>query len=161
MDLGLKGKVAAITGGSEGHRQGGGDPAGAGGESVGDLRTAPGRLQVAADEIAKHGNVLAVADVMKPADCERFIAETAARYGRLDIRQQCRHVQRECVQSVTDEVGSRPDRNYSARCAARAIPHMNAGRRAHHQHHDGGRRTAGGAFAADDGERGGHRARRR
>jgi NAD(P)-dependent dehydrogenase (short-subunit alcohol dehydrogenase family) len=87
MELGLKGKVAAVTGGSEG----------IGRATV--LRLAQEGVKVAlcarraeilsafADELKKSGaDVLPmVADATKPGDMERFIDETVKRYGRIDI----------------------------------------------------------------------------
>ena len=87
MDLGLRGKVAAITGGSEGIGKATAIRLAQEGALVAICARRPDVLQKAADEIsAAGGDVLAIAaDVTKPADIERFIGETVKRFGRLDI----------------------------------------------------------------------------
>jgi NAD(P)-dependent dehydrogenase (short-subunit alcohol dehydrogenase family) len=88
MDLGLQGKVAAITGGSAGIGR-----ATAFGLCEEGVRMAicarrEEVLRTTAKEIAAAtgGEVLAVrADVTNPADCEQFMQQTIERFGRLDI----------------------------------------------------------------------------
>jgi len=87
MELGLRGKVAAVTGGSEG----------IGRATV--LRLVQEGVKVAlcarrseilnafADELRKSGGEVlpVVADAAKPGDAERFIEETVRHFGRIDI----------------------------------------------------------------------------
>ena len=131
MDLGLKGKVAAITGGSEGIGKAAAVRLAQEGASVAICGRRADVLRGAADEIAKYGNVLAVAaDVTKPGDCERFIAETAARYGRLDILvNNAGTSNANAFETVTDEVWQQDlDLKLfgAVRCSRAAIPHMKA-----------------------------------
>lgn len=87
MELGLSGKVAAITGGSEGIGKATAIRLAQEGARVAICARRPEVLQKAADEIRQAGgDVLAiVADVTKAEDIERFIGETVKRFGRLDI----------------------------------------------------------------------------
>jgi NAD(P)-dependent dehydrogenase (short-subunit alcohol dehydrogenase family) len=167
MELGLQGKVAAITGGSEGigkatalrlaqegamvaicgrradvlqqaadeiRAAGGMPPFGPAGEA--GLTPNPKGLPVsrtavpaAGDRRPAGGSVLAVvADVTNPADCQRFIAETVQRFGRLDIlinnagSSNANH-----FETVDDEVwqADLELKLFGAiRCSRAAIPHM-------------------------------------
>src|SRR5262245_17462591 len=88
MDLGLAGKVAAITGGSEGIGRAAAFRLCAEGVRVAICARRQQVLQTTAQEIAAAtgGEVLAVrADVASPADCAQFIQRTIERFGRLDI----------------------------------------------------------------------------
>ncbi len=88
MDLGLKGKVAAITGGSEGIGKATAWRLAAEGARVAICARRRDVLEAAAEEIRKAtgGEILAVpADVTKPGDVDAFISATVERYGRLDI----------------------------------------------------------------------------
>jgi 3-oxoacyl-[acyl-carrier protein] reductase len=88
MELGLRGKVAAITGGSEGIGRASAFRFCEEGARVAICARREGVLQNTAKEIesATGGEVLAVrADVTNPADCEQFIQRTIERFGRLDI----------------------------------------------------------------------------
>lgn len=88
MELGLKGKVAAITGGSEGVGRMTAERLAREGVRVAICGRRDALLQEAATEIraATGGEVLAVAaDVAQAGEPERFIAETVKRFGRLDI----------------------------------------------------------------------------
>jgi 3-oxoacyl-[acyl-carrier protein] reductase len=88
MELGLKGKVAAVTGGSEGIGKATAMRLAAEGASVAICARRDDILRQAAAEIksASGGGVFTVvADMSNPADCERFIRETAEHFGRLDI----------------------------------------------------------------------------
>jgi 3-oxoacyl-[acyl-carrier protein] reductase len=88
VELGLQGKVAAITGGSDGIGRAAAFRFCEEGSRVAICARRENVLQQTAKEItsATGGEVLAVrADVIKPADCERFIQQTIERFGRLDI----------------------------------------------------------------------------
>jgi 3-oxoacyl-[acyl-carrier protein] reductase len=88
MDLGLHGKVAAITGGSEGIGRATAFRICDEGARVVICARRQAVLQKTAQEIesATGGEVFAVcADVSDHADCARFIQQTIARFGRLDI----------------------------------------------------------------------------
>jgi NAD(P)-dependent dehydrogenase (short-subunit alcohol dehydrogenase family) len=88
MDLGLQGKVAAITGGSEGIGRAVAFRLCEEGVRVAICARRADVLQSTAKEIeaATGGAVRAVrADVTNQADCERFIRQTVEHFGRLDI----------------------------------------------------------------------------
>jgi 3-oxoacyl-[acyl-carrier protein] reductase len=88
VDLGLQGKVAAITGGSEGIGRATAFRFCEEGARVAICARREAVLQKTAKEIesATGGEVLAVrADVSDPVDCERFIQRTIEHFGRLDI----------------------------------------------------------------------------
>jgi 3-oxoacyl-[acyl-carrier protein] reductase len=130
MELGLRGKVAAVTGGSEGIGMATARRLAQEGALVAICGRRADVLQQAADEIsAVGGSVLAVvADVTKPEDCRRFIAETVERFGRLDIlvnnagTSNANH-----FESVDDDVweADLELKLFGAiRCARAAIPHM-------------------------------------
>src|SRR2546421_659180 len=86
MDLGLRGKVAAVTGSSEGIGFATAMRLAQEGARVAICARRPDVLQRAATQIGQFGDVLAVtADVSKAADIEQFIAQTVSRFGRLDI----------------------------------------------------------------------------
>jgi 3-oxoacyl-[acyl-carrier protein] reductase len=88
MELGLQGKVAAITGGSEGIGRATAFRLCAEGVRVAICARREDVLQATAREIASvnRGAVLAVrADVAHPADCLQFVQQTVEHFGRLDI----------------------------------------------------------------------------
>jgi len=90
MELGLRGKVAAVTGGTEGIGKTVVERLVAGGEKVAFCARRPGLIQAFAAELKKQGgDVLGVAaDAAKQGDMERFIEEAAKHFGRLDIVRQ-------------------------------------------------------------------------
>ncbi|MDH5537321.1 MAG: SDR family oxidoreductase [Betaproteobacteria bacterium] len=87
MELGLRGKVAAVTGGSEGIGRATVLRLVEEGAKVALCARRQDVLEAFAAELKKKGgDVLAVvADAAKPGDMERFIEETVKRFGRIDI----------------------------------------------------------------------------
>jgi 3-oxoacyl-[acyl-carrier protein] reductase len=130
MELGLRGKVAAITGGSDGIGKATALQLAREGARVAICGRRPDVLQQAADEIsAAGGSVLAVvADMTKPEDCQRFITETVNRFGRLDI------LVNNAGTSNANHFDAVDDESWEAdlelklfgaiRCSRAAIPHM-------------------------------------
>src|SRR3989449_5885699 len=88
LDLGLNGKVAIITGGSDGLGRAAAGKLAAEGAKVAICARRKEHLEQAADEIRKAtgGQVLAhVADVSRAADCERLVDAVVAHLGGVDI----------------------------------------------------------------------------
>ena len=87
MDLGLKGKVAVVTGGTEGIGKATALKLAQEGAKVAICARRAELLDKAAEEIRKTGaEVLAVAaDMSKAADIERFMKAVIERFGRIDI----------------------------------------------------------------------------
>jgi len=88
MDMGLKGRVAAVAAASEGIGKAIGHELAAEGAKVSICARREDRLRGAAAEIraATGSEVFAtVADVAHETDAARFVAETARHYGRLDV----------------------------------------------------------------------------
>jgi 3-oxoacyl-[acyl-carrier protein] reductase len=87
MELGLRGKVVAITGGSEGIGRATAVRFAEEGSKVAICARRAEVLGAFADELRRAGtDVLAVvADMAKPGDPERFIEETVKRFGRIDV----------------------------------------------------------------------------
>lgn len=88
MELGLQGKVAIVTGGSEGIGKAAARSMAGEGASVVICARRVDVLEQAAAEIreATRGNVLAVpADVTRPEQVQELMARTVAAYGRIDI----------------------------------------------------------------------------
>lgn len=88
MDLGIKGKAVLITGGSKGIGLEAAATFAAEGAMVAICARNGEQLAEAADLIKKRSGseVLAIqVDVTKPEDCERAVADTVRRFGRLDI----------------------------------------------------------------------------
>ena len=88
MELGLSGKVALITGGSDGLGKATAIAMGHEGVRVAICARNPERLERAAHDIRQttDADVLAVpADVSDPVQIERLFDETIRRFGRLDI----------------------------------------------------------------------------
>ncbi|HYB40896.1 MAG TPA: SDR family oxidoreductase [Candidatus Methylomirabilis sp.] len=88
LDLGLAGKIAIITGGSDGLGRAAAEKLAAEGGRVAICARRKDHLEKAADEIRKatDGQVLAqVADVSQAADCERLVHAVVAQWGGIDI----------------------------------------------------------------------------
>ncbi len=88
MDLGLKGRAAAVAAGSRGLGRATALALAREGCSVAICGRDPKQIRASADFIEREtgGRVLAVtADVTSRPDCERFIGETFGAFGRLDI----------------------------------------------------------------------------
>ena len=130
MDLGLKGKVAIVTGGSQGIGKATALRLAQEGASV--VIAARGRelLDLAAGEIRAAGGKVATvqADVSRGEDCARLVAEAIKAFGRLDI------LVNNAGTSATGEFESVTDDIWQAdfelklfaaiRLARLAIPHM-------------------------------------
>ncbi len=88
LDLGLDGKIAIITGGSDGLGRAAAERLAREGARVAICGRRKDRLEQAADGIRKAtgGQILAqVADVSRAADVEALVAATVAQFGGLDI----------------------------------------------------------------------------
>jgi len=87
MDLGLKDKVAIVTGGTQGIGRATALRLAAEGARVVVCARGAGRLEAVAAEIrAAGGEVLAVsADVSVAADCDRIVGEVSRAYGGVDV----------------------------------------------------------------------------
>lgn len=88
MDLGIKGKVAAVAAASRGLGQATARALAREGASVAMCGRDEGRIREAADEIAREtgaSTLPVVADVGMADDCRRFVEAAAAAFGRLDI----------------------------------------------------------------------------
>jgi 3-oxoacyl-[acyl-carrier protein] reductase len=88
LDLGLNGKVAIITGGSDGLGRAAAEKLAAEGARVAICARRKEHLDQAADEIRKttSGQVLAqVGDVSRAADCEGLVNAVVAQWGGVDI----------------------------------------------------------------------------
>jgi NAD(P)-dependent dehydrogenase (short-subunit alcohol dehydrogenase family) len=130
MELGLKGKVAAVTGGSEGIGRATALRFAQEGASVAICARQADRLEQAAEEMRKTGaEVLTVpADMSQAADVERFIATVIKRFGRLDV------LVNNAGASARGKFLEVDDATWSAdlelkvfgaiRCSRLAIPHM-------------------------------------
>src|SRR5665647_670559 len=130
MDLGLRGKVAVITGGTEGIGRATALKLAQEGAKVAICARGAARLEKAADEIRKTGGeVLAVAaDMSKTADIERFINAVTARFGRLDILVNNAGTSARGKFLEVDDATWRADLELklfgAIRCTRLAVPHM-------------------------------------
>ncbi|MBI2296935.1 MAG: SDR family oxidoreductase [Betaproteobacteria bacterium] len=130
MELGLKGKVAAITGGTEGIGRASAQRLAREGARVAICARHADKVQQAADEIAKLGTeVLGVAaDVSKADEVERFINAVIQRFGRIDILVNNAGTSMARPFDAVDDGTWQSDLDlklYGAiRCARLSIPHM-------------------------------------
>ena len=87
MDLGLKGKVAVITGSTEGIGKATALKFAEEGAKVAICSRDAAKVKAAVDEIQKAGGEVfgMVADISKADDIEKFINGAVAKFGRLDI----------------------------------------------------------------------------
>ncbi|HEY3110195.1 MAG TPA: SDR family NAD(P)-dependent oxidoreductase [Chloroflexota bacterium] len=87
MELGLVGKVALVTGGSDGLGRATAATLAAEGARVAIVARSASRLEAAAEQIRATGaEVVALpGDVSKAGDCERVVARALEAFGRLDI----------------------------------------------------------------------------
>src|ERR1700712_5613938 len=86
MDLGLAGKVAIVTGGSEGIGKATARQLAREGVKVAICARRIEVLQRAAEELRADGEVIAIqADVTLVSEVERLVEQVVARFGRLDI----------------------------------------------------------------------------
>ena len=87
MDLGLKGKVALITGASNGLGRATAERLAEEGAAVALCARGSERLQAVAEGIRSRGGQVfdRPADVTRPADLERFVGAALERFGRIDI----------------------------------------------------------------------------
>jgi 3-oxoacyl-[acyl-carrier protein] reductase len=130
MDLGLKGKVAIVTGGTQGIGRASALRLSAEGARVAIVARDAGRLERTLGELqGAGGEALAVqADVSRAADCERVVAEVLGRFAGVDI------LVNNAGTSATGEFEAVSDATWQAdfdlklfaaiRLARLAIPHM-------------------------------------
>ena len=88
MDLGLRGKGAAVAAASRGLGRATAHALAREGALVAICGRDEPRIRESADEIAREtgaSTLAVVADVARADDCRRFVEEAAARFGRLDI----------------------------------------------------------------------------
>lgn len=130
MELGLRGRVALITGGSKGIGRTVARALAKEGAKLAICARGEKDLGAAAEELRASGaEVLAVsADVSKPEDIRRFVASAAGRYGRIDI------LLNNAVSSSQASFADLPDEEWKhhldvklmgyVRCAREVLPHM-------------------------------------
>lgn len=131
MDLGLEGKVALVTGGSEGIGKAIARLLAQEGANVAICARRADVLAAAADELREgaRGEVVAVpADVTLPSDLERFVAVALARWGRVDILVNNAGTAAAAPFEAVDDDAWRADLELKLLAAVRAsrlvVPHM-------------------------------------
>ena len=87
MDLGLKGRVAAVSAASKGLGRASAEELALEGADLAICARGEERLRATQKELEQHGGrVLAMPlDLVAPSSCERFIEETVSTYGRIDV----------------------------------------------------------------------------
>ena len=147
MDLGLKGKVALVTGGSEGIGKAAAQSMAAEGATVVICARRPDVLEKAVEEIRKATGAEVTpmqADVTQPQEIESLFHGVIAKYGRIDILvNNAGSSAAAYFEDVTDAAwqADLDLKLYGAiRCSRMALPHMKAqGRRAYHKCNQPGR----------------------
>src|SRR5262245_38169802 len=130
MELGLKGKVTAVTGGSEGIGRATAMRFAHEGANVAICARRADILEQAAGEMRKSGaEVLTVAaDMSEPADIERFISTIIKRFGRIDVLVNNAGTSRRGKFLEVDDATWSADLELKVfgaiRCSRLAIPHM-------------------------------------
>ena len=131
LPLGLEGKVAAITGGSQGIGLATAHLLCRAGARVGICARDEARLNEAAERIRREtgGEVLpVVADITRKEDCERFVAAVVGHFGGLNImiNNAGTSAARPFLEVEDDDWGSDLDLKllHAIRCSRAAIPHL-------------------------------------
>jgi len=130
MEFGLKGKVAIVTGGTEGIGKATALTLAREGAKVAICARGQPLLDAVAAEITKAGGeVLALsADMSKAADCERFINEVVKRFGGVDILVNNAGTSKrgKFLELTDDEWAADLELKVfgAVRCSRLAIPHM-------------------------------------
>ena len=130
MDLGLKGKVAVVTGGSEGIGRATALRLAEEGAHVAICARRKEPLDLVAADIQKFGvqGLAVAADMSKPADVERFMKAVIDRFGRVDILvNNAGTSKRGAFLELTDEewAADLELKVFGAiRCTRLAVPHM-------------------------------------
>ena len=130
MELGLRGKVVAVTGGSEGIGKATVKRFVDEGAKVAFCARRAEVMNAYADELRKAGGDVytVVADASKEGDMERFIEETVKHYGRLDIVVNNAGQTGQAAFDTVDDAAWQHDLNIKVfaqiRTARAAIPHL-------------------------------------
>jgi 3-oxoacyl-[acyl-carrier protein] reductase len=130
MDLGLQGKVAIVTGGSDGLGLATARRLAAEGAAVAICGRDAGRLKDAAEQLRSDGaKVLDVqADVTRPGDIETLVASTVGRFGRLDILVNNAGTSAARAFDTVDDAAWQADLELklfgAIRCVRLCVPHM-------------------------------------
>jgi 3-oxoacyl-[acyl-carrier protein] reductase len=134
MDLGLKDRVALVTGGSKGIGRSVARALANEGAKLAICARGEADLGSAAEELRAAGaDVLAVAaDLVQPADIRRFVDSAVARFGRIDI------LVNNAVSSTQNSFAALSDEEWKhhldvklmgyVRCAREVLPHMQKAR---------------------------------
>lgn len=130
MELGLRGKVVAVTGGSEGIGRATVQRFVDEGAKVAFCARRLDVLNAFADELRRAGGdvLTVVADASKPGDMERFIEETVRHYGRIDVVVNNAGQTGQAPFETVDDAAWQHDLNLKVyaqiRTARAAIPHL-------------------------------------
>lgn len=130
MELGLRGKVVAVTGGTEGIGRATVMRFVQEGAKVAFCARREALLQAYADELKRAGGdvLTVVADASKPGDLERFIEQTMQHYGRIDVVVNNAGQTGQAAFDAVDDAAWQLDLDIKVfahiRTARAAIPHM-------------------------------------